>query len=397
MTIMWAIGTVVTVEENHPGVQELQVQMSNGNLEGAVHFPGETGMIRVRAGVRVVLNVTAERLKLGSGGMHFVHHVLEHKGMVELDTIPQAEGHIMKLRYTPQQRAVLAVEEAASPHHELFRGRPQLDGLPVLIGELHSMLPIACAWLMAERGTGVGVGGLRLSYVMTDGGALPLAYSRHAAALTACGWLAGTVTYGHAYGGTHEAVNKFTALLTARHVHRADIAIATMGPGIVGTGTRLGHTATETAELVHATLALGGRAIVVPRLGFADARERHRGLCAHTLAALGDLCLAPATLPLPAELPPEARACIHRQIAEADLASMHYIPVVPGMDPVAIAQRMAAYPLPITTMGRRFEDDPAYWAGVCAAAEYARLLLETEQALNLAPDGKEGGTSYTGA
>lgn len=377
MTIMWAIGTVVTVEENHPGVQELQVQMSNGNLEGAVHFPGETGMIRVRAGVRVVLNVTAERLKLGSGGMHFVHHVLEHKGMVELDTIPQAEGHIMKLRYTPQQRAVLAVEEAASPHHELFRGRPQLDGLPVLIGELHSMLPIACAWLMADRGT-PDSGGLRLSYVMTDGGALPLAYSRHAAALSACGWLAGTVTYGHAYGGTHEAVNKFTALLTARHVHRADIAIATMGPGIVGTGTRLGHTATETAELVHAALALGGRPIVVPRLGFADARERHRGLCAHTLAALGDLCLAPATLPLPAELPPEARACIDRQITEADLASMHYIPVVPGMDPVAIAQRMAAYPLPITTMGRRFEDDPAYWSGVCAAAEYARLLLETE-------------------
>ncbi|MDF2814017.1 MAG: hypothetical protein K0Q81_217, partial [Paenibacillus sp.] len=324
--IYWSDAVVSRVLSCRGGVQELEVILINGEEPKTVKGPESSRAMQasdrailytelmppVKPGDRVVLNTTAVQLGLGSGGVHFAHHVVkrsEEAACSKEGTAEEASGHIMKLRYTPQQVAVLAVEEAASPHHELFCGRPRLDGMPVLIGELHSMLPIAVAWLMAERERsasstkGVASGAphtssdrLRLAYVMTDGGALPLAYSRHAAELTACGWLSGTVTYGHAYGGSLEAVNKFTALLAARHVHRADITIATMGPGIVGTGTRLGHTATETAELVHAAHLLGGRPVLMPRISFADARERHRGLSDHTLTALSDLCLVPVTV-----------------------------------------------------------------------------------------------------
>ncbi|MDF2671249.1 MAG: hypothetical protein K0R67_3555, partial [Paenibacillus sp.] len=177
-----------------------------------------------------------------------------------------------------------------------------------------------------------------------------------------------------AYGGSLEAVNKFTALLAARHVHRADITIATMGPGIVGTGTRLGHTATETAELVHAALLLGGRPVLMPRISFADARERHRGLSSHTLTALSDLCLVPVTVAFPANMPAAARERIESQIAEYDLAGKHIFIYVDGVDPAMICERMAAYPIPITTMSRSYGEDPLFWSGVCAAAQYAGTL-----------------------
>ena len=71
-------------------------------------------------------------------------------------------------------------------------------------------------------------------------------------------WLKTTITYGQAYGGKVETVSKFSALVAAKHVARADISLVTMGPGIVGTNTRYGFSGLEVGELVNAVYALGG-------------------------------------------------------------------------------------------------------------------------------------------
>ncbi|WP_019532772.1 DUF3866 family protein [Paenibacillus ginsengihumi] len=289
---------------------------------------------------------------------------------------PRQEGHIIKLRYTSLQRAVLAAEEEASPHRRLFAEPGTLEGMPVLIGELHSMLPIAAAWIRATELRRRGrAGGCRIAYVMSDAGALPLAFSRHVRQLSAMGWIAGSVTYGHAYGGDLEAVNKFTALLAARRALKADIAIAAMGPGIVGTGTALGYSGIETGELINAARALGGRPVYIPRVSFADPRERHRGLSHHSLTALTVSAREPALVPLPL-LGREQTRRLSRQAAVCRLPERHDVRWVQAARAEDIGQALALYPEPVTTMGRGLAEDYAFFAAVCAAAEEALTLAE---------------------
>lgn len=380
MQIEWRAGTVVGILKQRPGLQEVAVQcglpdeplcgqpIDRPDIEPdiAIHYTDVWPPLRI--GDRVMLNVTAEALKLGSGGYHFVASVLDRSDVPEDISSFQRkrQGHIMKLRYTPLQRAVLAAEEPASPHHGVFRETGSLSGMPVLIGELHSMLPIAACWLMADRRGDER--SPRISYMMSDGAALPIAFSRHVTHLKSLGWLSGTITYGHAYGGDLEAINRFTALLAAKRVQHADIAIAALGPGIVGTGTALGHTAVEAADLVHAAHALGGSPIVMPRISFADRRERHFGLSHHLLETLGRLTFMPATVAIP--VPPEHRFrdVLEEQIKQYGLAQRHHITWIDAIDPGEIGRRLQAYPEPITTMGRGLREDPMFFAAVCAAA-----------------------------
>ncbi|WP_010499126.1 DUF3866 family protein, partial [Paenibacillus elgii] len=287
MRIQWETAVVTETVGEHLSLnclQEVRVRLGNGETTAALH--DLTVGTPLWPGDGVLLNTTAVRLGLGTGGVHFVHAKLGRldksfdgpdvpvKWEPEMlrSSGPQ-EGHIMKLRYTSLQRAVLSVEEPSSPHHALFAESRTLDGMPVLIGELHSMLPAAVCWLR-ELAREVGTSAPRIAYVMTDGGALPLAISGHVRRLRELGWLAGTVTYGHAYGGDIEAVNKYTALLAARHVLEADIAIVCMGPGIVGTGTPYGFSGIEAGELVGAARALGGAPVAMARISFADPRPR---------------------------------------------------------------------------------------------------------------------------
>mgnify|MGYP001320383944 CR=1 FL=1 len=388
--IQWEIGTVAQVVRTDNGIQELRVRMQDGTTENALHYLGD-GRPPLSAADVVLMNTTAVRLGLGTGGYHFIHALLpqEEKAGPSVATrtariLPDRKGrrpgHVMKLRYTSLQRAVLAAEEPDSPHHGLFKEQRSLEGMPVLIGDVHSMLPVSAAWLRrAEKERSANLrgqehqplAGLRLVYVMGDGGALPLSFSRHVAELTKLGWLQGTVTYGHAYGGDLETVNKFTALLAARHALKADIAIAVMGPGIAGTGTPLGHSGIEAGELVNAVSALGGIPVIVPRISFADSRNRHRGLSHHTVTSLATAALAKALVPLPAALRPDERDLLERQLEEHGLSFKHDIRWfdVPAVEDVETS--LSAYPVPVTTMGRSLRDDPAFFQAACAAAQAA--------------------------
>lgn len=355
-------------------VQWVVVKERDGALCPAVH--DLTTHPPVKDGDKVLLNTTANSLHLSTGGVHFIHAVLNHP--YDADQQFEQKGHIMKLRYTSLQRSVLAVEEQDSPFHETLSGRKTLHRMPVLIGELHSMLPIATAWIkeLAKESTQHD-GDPRMVYIMTDSGALPLGFSHHVNRLRSMNWLDGVITYGHAYGGDLEAVNKFTALLAARHVLQANIAIITPGPGIVGTGTVYGHSGMETGELINAVHALDGIPIAIPRISFADHRQRHRGISHHTLTALKDAALARALVPLPLLNDRDQSDTLIAQVRDSGLDERHQLSWTDAPSLQCMEQVFAAYGEPITSMERELRDDPAFFASVCATAAQSYRLLRS--------------------
>ena len=295
----------------------------------------------VSVGDDVVVNTTAIELGLGTGGWHVVHWNLSRRELHAPGT-----GHIMKVRYTSLQVDAGSAEE----HLEEDSALPHLGGVPVLIGSLHSQFGVALAALRAERPE------WRVSYVMSDGAALPIALSDLVADLDGRGWLAGTITAGHAFGGDLEAVSVPSALQLAVQEQGADAVIVAMGPGVVGTGRALGTTAVETASIATAAAQLGARPVMIVRASSADHRERHRGISHHTRTSLA---LTPVAVD--AALPPELADSAHT-------LAPHRVHVI---DPGDVAAMLARADLVVTTMGRSPHDDPLSFRTVAAAALFA--------------------------
>lgn len=118
--------------------------------------------------------------------------------------------------------------------------------MPVVVADLHSALPAILCGLYAA--SPAGSPGIRVAYVMQDGGALPAWFSMSCAKLREVEWLCGVVTTGQSFGGDVEAVTLHTGLLAARHVLGADVAVVAQGPGNLGTGTRWGSPASPRAR-----------------------------------------------------------------------------------------------------------------------------------------------------
>lgn len=379
--ISWRTGYVVEVMTELSGMQEVKVELEGGYVDKALHDLSIHAPLR--EGDLVLLNTTAVQLGLGSGGYHFVHAVLPQEGkevaQLHTDTLKPSpsstasqlpQGHLMKLKYTSLQRAVLSAEEQNSPYHSVFLRHHDIAGTPVLIGELHSMLPIAVAWLKAQKPE------LRIAYIMSDGGALPLAYSRHVAILKQLSWLSGTVTYGQAYGGDLETMNKFTACIAARHILKADLIIACMGPGIAGTGTPLGHTGIEVGELINCVHQLGGKPILMPRISGADKRARHFGISHHVIATLQYAALCQAVLPLSEQLSAPLERYIEQQLTQTEAFGQHKLVRLHEPSAEQVQEVLAAYPAPVTSMGRALRDDPDFFVSVATAAEYVIHCLD---------------------
>jgi hypothetical protein len=214
---------------------------------------------------------------------------------------------------------------------------------------------------------------LRAAYVMTDGGALPIAFSRTVAGLCQAGWLTGTITVGQAFGGGLEAVNVHTGLLAAAHVLHADVAIVAQGPGNLGTGSPWGYSGVATGEAVNATAALGGRAIASLRVSQADERERHRGISHHSLTAYGRVAMAAADLPVP---------LLGGQFGRRVLAQARELAAGSGgrltlreVDVAGLVDQLAGSPVQLLTMGRGLDQDQASFVTAAAAGRFVATLL----------------------
>ncbi|MCW3039392.1 MAG: hypothetical protein JWM31_1297 [Solirubrobacterales bacterium] len=298
----------------------------------------------------VVVNAQAIDLRLGSGGFDVVHVNLT-RGLGGAG-VPGA--HVMKLNYSSLQHAVLPVEEeldAAAP-----APRREDDGGAVGIFGLHGQLaPIA--WAIAETTAGPPP---RVGYVQTAGGALPGGHSRVVADLLDRSLLAGHLTASPAYGGRDgEAITTIGAIDHAIAVLGWDVVLCGPGPGILGSGSRLGHGGMAALDTAHAALALGYPTVLCARMSDGDPRERHRGISHHTRTVV-DLLLQPVQIPLPAGvLPPEDHG-------------FHAWP--------AFATDVDAYVasgLPARTMGRTAAKDPAFFAAALACGMHLARAGQT--------------------
>jgi uncharacterized protein DUF3866 len=317
-------GRVTAVVERLDRLDRLEV-------EGVpcVSYPQVTGPVAV--GDDVIVNVQARELGLGSGGFDVLYvnlsRGLERSG---------ADGaHVMKLPYTPLQFAVRHGEEDG----ELPSA---IEAMPVVACSLHSQVVPACAALA----------GVRVAYVQVSGGALPVSLSDAVRTLKARDLVAFTIGADACYGGDLDAVNVYSALTLAA-AHRADVAVCSVGPGIVGTGTGLGHGGMAAAGAACAATGLGGRPVLAVRVSERDLRARHAGV-SHHAASLLAVAGANVAAAWPAGCPFEQPE---------------------GTTIVDVSGWQAAFAeLPLEHMGRGPDDDPWFFAAAFAAGRLARDL-----------------------
>jgi hypothetical protein len=362
--IQWRRGVVVEVRSRWAGAIEYAVRLPSGDVVRALGYVEVVGDLG--PGTAVLLNTTALERGLGTGGLAIVVAAPDAlpRPVADVTAVP---GHLVKARYTPSQTMVLGVDEQDSEHHAVLAEADDLDGLPVVVADLHSALPAILAGLREARTS------VRVAYVMTDGGALPIDFSRTVAALREAGWLEASITVGQAFGGDLEAVNVHTGLLAARHVVGADVVVVSQGPGNLGTGTRWGFSGTSAGEAVNAAGTLGGRPVCSLRISEADPRERHRGVSHHSLTAYGRVSLVPAAVPVPrlrgafgTRVLGQARALCE---AGSGRLTLHEVET-DGLD-----EALRQAPVPLRTMGRGYDDDRAGFLGAAVAGRYAARLL----------------------
>jgi hypothetical protein len=306
-------GVVTAIVERVPGLVRLEV-----DGVACLAFPRLTG--EVEDGDDVVVNEGARLLGLGSGGFDVLHANLT-RGL----GLPQEErAHVMALPYTSGQLALRRVEEDVVLAESL-------DGLPVVLCTLHSQVAPVCAALA----------GLRVAYVQVAGGALPVSLSDAVRSLRARGLLERTVAVAPCLDADVEAVTAAGALAWAA-AHGVQAVVCAVGPGIVGTASRLGHGALALADVGNHVGALGGRPVLAVRASEADQRERHLGVSHHTRAVL-DLTLTELVAAWPEEVETEG-------------------------------WEAACMGLPLHHMGRGPADDPAFFRAAFAAGVVARRL-----------------------
>lgn len=321
-------GTVTGISEEHDGLTRLDVDGTP-----AVAYPRMTGPVEI--GDEVLVNVQARELELGTGGFDVLYANLTRG----LGAEPAPDAHVMTLPYTPLQSAVRHVEEDG-PLPE------SLDGLPVVCCSLHSQLAPVRAGL-GRRG--------RVAYVQVGGGALPVSLSDTVRSLQEGGLLEVAVAASPCVDGDVQAVTVASAFAWCAG-QEFDAVICAIGPGIVGTGSLLGHGGITAAVAANTAAALGGSPILAVRYSEAEQRERHSGVSHHVRAIL-DLCMGDVTIAWPRGLDEAPDWLTPRE--EVDVEGWH--------------EECAR--LPLSHMGRGLEEDPCFFMCAYAAGEVARDKL----------------------
>lgn len=320
-------GRVTAVVERLEGLVRAEVDGA-----ACIAYPRLTGPVALRDDVLV--NVQARSLGLGSGGFDVLYANLT-RGL----GLPAAAGaHVMTLPYTPLQSAEAYAEEDSALAETL-------PGTPVVCCTLHSQLAPVCA----------GIGdGVRVAFIQLGGGALPVSLSDAVRALKRRRLLETAIAAAPCLDGDVQCAGVASALAWAG-ARDFDAIVCAIGPGVVGTGTSLGHGGLAAAEAANAASALGGTPILAARVSESDTRERHRGVSHHTRAVL-ELCLGSVVVAWP-----------------AGLGAPQWLE--PRREVDASGWREACVGLPLAHMGRGPEDDPSFFAAAFAAGSLARQLV----------------------
>lgn len=345
-------GKVIEIIEKNESSTNIKVQLKD-RVSNALNYNKITGDVNI--GDEVILNTTAVELGLGTGGVDFVINNLniEDKDFTE-------DGHIMKLRYTPLQIKCMVAEAEESEYHDKFIDFTSLDGHICIVGSLHSMLaPIVASLKYINPDLNIG-------YIMTDGGCLPIEFSNTVRDLKKDGLINKTITIGHAFGGDLESINIYNGVIASKEILKSDITIITMGPGIVGTGTTYGFSGMEQGYIVDAINSLGAKAILVPRIGFKDSRERHRGISHHTRTVIERAINTRADVVFN-NLKGENKKIIEKQIEGMNNKNISYL----YEDGSIVVDALNHFGYHTTTMGRGIDEEKDYFYTLGAIAKYS--------------------------
>jgi hypothetical protein len=364
--------------------QRLIVELTGGEAKGARREAiADTALVgHAEVGDELIVNTQALDLGLGSGGFDVVHVNLTRGLEAHPDPahpVGPNDPHVMKLNYTSLQHAVAPVE----------RGTLELPiGRPTAVLALHGQLA-ALAWAFQRAAPGA-----KLGYVQTEGGALPGGHSRTVRTLRERGLLAGHLTAGACFGGEGEAITTAGAVHHGLRVLGWDAAVCGPGPGIVGSGSTLGHGGMNALDSAHVALALGCPTLLVARMSSGDQRSRHRGISHHTLTVL-DLLLEPVTVALPAGVRSPVGSDLRAGLQSVFGGAM---PSRPAADRAALAVEVerpariarhdwrrakidlpafAASGLPVQTMGRGLTADPLFFGAALAGGGVLADLVAT--------------------
>lgn len=206
----------------------------------------------------------------------------------------------------------------------------------------------------------------KLVYIMTDGASLPIYLSKNVDTLKEKKLIDSTITIGNAFGGDYECINIYTALITAKEILKADAVFVSMGPGIAGTGTKYGFTGIEQGSILDAVKKLEGRAIAIPRISFADKRERHQGISHHSMTVFKEIVNVNVDIPITI-YDDEKLNFIKEQINLNGLDKKHNIIYI---DNNKTKEDLDYFNLKVKSMGRNYEQDEAFFKAASTAAYY---------------------------
>lgn len=298
-------GTVTAVTEELAELLRLEVDELP-----CIAYPRLTGP--VERGDEVLVNEQARLLGLGSGGFDVLYANLTRG----LGLAVEEGAHVMALPYTPGQLALRRAEEdGALPE--------SIGGMPVVLCTVHSQVaPVSAA-----------LAGVRVAYIQVAGGALPVSLSDTIRLLKDRGLLRSAIAVAPCLDGDVDCVSSASALAwAAREGHQA--VVCSVGPGIVGTGTFLGHGAVALVDVANNAATLGGRPILAQRMSECDPRARHQGV-SHHVWAVRKLACVDLHVPAPQDAPDDwAEACVGLPLSHMGRG--------PGEDPLHFRAAFAA-------------------------------------------------------
>lgn len=331
------------------GYQVVEVEYEDKDIFLAINFLDINKKVVI--GQEVLVNTTARKLKLGSGGYDYI---------LPTDSFCNpSKGHIMKLRYTPLQFSVLTEEEK---NPDLFNRIPNFNNLIIVVCELHSMLLPVCLYLKEfDRN-------IRITTIINDWGMLNAKLSNNLRFLKENHFVDYVITCQEAFNGDFECINEINSLIFSQNLD-TQVAIISPLPGIVGTGTKFGFSAYKAINVIEDISRFGGRVVFPVRVSKSESRERHKFISHHSLTILSYVNSS-------VEIPIfefEDKLFFTRVFGILNnYRTKHSLTHIDEIDDNIIVK----YKPLLKTMGRGFEEDREYFLQLFATAEYILRKLQ---------------------
>lgn len=316
----------------------------------------------LKPGDIVLLNTTATYLKLGTGGYDYVIARISESAEVFENEI---ESHIMKLNYTPLQFSTRFIEETEEYENavELYEKEGCVRS-KVFVVTIHSHILPLLAGLSSSAYNPTNV------VVIDDSSSLPAFLSQIVQLCLNNGLAREVITAGNSFGGTLEAMNLATAVIYASFSLKADNIIISPGFGIKGSSKRFGHSALRQAEALFYAEALGCVPYLVPRISFADKRERHRGISHHTVEIM--------------ELKKSGFKLLLPSFKQLDYQSSELLKVPEKLKSLTIefefdesfSEPLLAYKNHLKSMGRSYDEDPYFFLAPYACGCFGGVVKD---------------------